>query len=118
MESGQSDIGDVVERGHNRVARQDPQIVPPLGVHCLPFKRKFRVVSLQLTSRKVVIDGNHVSPHGAVDEASGGVDGTEAGGNEPDGPQPWEGRLQLPKKVSGPTFFPNHPALSGVRMST
>ena len=79
MESGQSDIGDVVERGVNRVARLDAQIVPPLGLHCLPFKRKFRVASLRLTGRKVVIDGNHVHPHGVVDEASGGVDGTEAG---------------------------------------
>ena len=35
--------------------------------------------SLQLRGRKVVIDGNHVHPHGAVNEASGGVDGTEGG---------------------------------------
>ena len=35
MESGQSDIGDVVERGHGRVAGQDAQIVPPLGLQCL-----------------------------------------------------------------------------------
>ena len=49
MESGQSDIGDVVERGHGRVAGQDAQIVPPLGLHCRPLKRKVRVVSLRLT---------------------------------------------------------------------
>ena len=78
MECGQSDIGDVVERGHGRVAGQDAQIVPPLGLHCLPFKRKVRVVSLRLTGRKVVIDGNHVHPHGAMNEANGGVDGTES----------------------------------------
>ena len=47
--------------------------------HCLPFKRKVRVVSLRLTGRKVVIDDNHVHPVGAVNEGSGGVDGTEAG---------------------------------------
>ena len=45
MESGQSDIGDVVERRHGRVAGQDAQVVPPLGLHCLPLKRKVRVVS-------------------------------------------------------------------------
>ena len=71
MESGQSDIGGVVERGHSGVARQDAQIVPPLGVLCLPFKRKIRVVSLRLTGRKVVIDGNHVHPLGAVNEVAG-----------------------------------------------
>ena len=78
MESGQSDIGDVVERGHGRMAGQDAQIVPPLGLHCQLFKRKVRVVSPRLTGRTVVIDGNHVHPHGAVNQASGGVDGTEA----------------------------------------
>ena len=72
MESGQSDIGDVLERGHGWVAGQDSQIVPPLGQHCLPFKRKVRVVSLRLSGRKVVIDGDHVHPHGAVKEGSGG----------------------------------------------
>ena len=56
MESGQSDIGDVVERGHGRVAEQDGQIVPPRGLHCLPFKKKVRVVSLRLTGGKVVIE--------------------------------------------------------------
>ena len=126
-ESGHSDIGDVVERGHGRVAGQDSHIVPPLGLHSLPLKRKVRMVSLRLTGRKIVIDGNHVHPHGAVNEASGGVDGTKArlglahgvrgddsqkalhrvaGGNNPDGPQPREDHLQLPEKVSGPTFFP------------
>ena len=78
MESGQNDIGDVVERGHDRVAGQDAHIVPPLGLHCLPFKRKVTVVNLRLTGKKVVIDGNHVHPLGAVNEVSGGVDGTEA----------------------------------------
>ena len=72
VENGQSDIGDVVERGHGRVAGQDAQIVPPLGLHCVPFKRKVRVVSPRHTGRKVVIDGNHVHPHGAVNKASGG----------------------------------------------
>ena len=116
-----------VERGHGRVAGQDAHIVPPLGLHCLPLKRKVRMVSLRLTGRKIYIDGNHVHPHGAVNEASGGVDGTKArlglahgvrghdsqkalhrvaGGNEPDGPQPREGHLQLPEKVSGTTLFP------------
>ena len=37
------------------------------------------MVSPRLTGRKTNIDGNHVHPHGAVNEASGGVDGTEAG---------------------------------------
>ena len=78
METRQSDIGDVVERGHSRVAGQDARIVPPLGLRCLPFKRKVRVVSLRRINRKVVIDGNHVHPLGAVNEVSGGVDGTEA----------------------------------------
>ena len=78
MESGQSDIADVVERGHGREAGQDARIVPPLGLHCLPFKSKVRVVTLRLTGRKVVIYGNHVHPLGAVNEATGGVDGTEA----------------------------------------
>ena len=77
MESWRSDIGDVVEMGHVRVAGQDAQIIPPLGLHCLPFKRK--VVSLRLTGRKEVIDGNHVDPLGAVNEVSGGIDGTQAG---------------------------------------
>ena len=127
MESGHSDIGDVVERGHGRVAGQNAHIVPPLGLHSLPLKRKVRMVSVRLTGRKIVIDGNHVHPHGAVNEATGGVDGTKArlrlahgvrghdsqkalhrvaGGNDPDGPQPQEHHLQLPEKVSGPTFFP------------
>ena len=48
MERGHSDIGDVVERGHDRMAGQDAQIVPPLGVRYLPFKRKVRVVILLL----------------------------------------------------------------------
>ena len=78
MESGHSDIGDVVERGHGRVAGQDAHIAAPLGLHSLPLKRKVRMVSLRLTGKKIVIDGNHVHPHGAVNEASGGVDGTEA----------------------------------------
>ena len=78
-ESGRSDIGDVVERGHGRVAGQDAHIVPPLGLHCLPFKRKVRVASLRLTGWKAVIDGNHVHPLGAVNKVNGGVDGTEAG---------------------------------------
>ena len=114
-------------RGHGRVAGQEAHIIPPLGLHSLPLKRKVRMVSLRLTGRKIVIDGNHVHPHGAVNEACGGADGTKArlglargvrghdsqkalhrvaGGNEPDGPQPREGHLQLPEKVSGPTFFP------------
>ena len=75
---GHSDIGDVVERGHGRVAGQDAHIVPPLGLHSLPLKRKVRMVSLRLTGRKMVTDGNHVYPHGAVNEASGGVDCTKA----------------------------------------
>ena len=62
MESGQSDIGDVVEGGHGRVAGQDAQIVPALGLHCLRFKRKVRLFSLRHTGRKVVMDGNHVHP--------------------------------------------------------
>ena len=78
MESGHSDIRDVVERGHGRVARQDAHIVPPLGLHTLPLKRKVSMVSLRLTGRKIVIDGNHVHHHGAMNEASGGVDGTKA----------------------------------------
>ena len=78
MESGHSDIGDVMERGHGRVAGQNAHIVPPLGLHSLPLKRKVRMVSLRLTGRKKVIGGNHVHHHGAVNEATGGVDGTEA----------------------------------------
>ena len=54
MESGQSDIGYVVDRGQGRVAGQDAQIVPLLGLQCLPFKRKVRVVSLRLTGRNGV----------------------------------------------------------------
>ena len=52
---------------------------PPLGPHCLPLKKKVRVVTLRLTGRKFLIYGNHVHLHWAVNEASGGVDGTEAG---------------------------------------
>ena len=69
---------------------EDAQIVPPLGLHSLPLKRKVRMVSLRLTGRKIVIDGNHVHPHGAVNEASGGVDGTKA-------------RLGLAHGVRGPS---------------
>ena len=79
MKSGQTDITDGVERGHGRVAGQDAHIVPPLGLHCLTFKRKVTAVSPRLTGGKVVTDGNDVHPHGALNKASGGVDGTEAG---------------------------------------
>ena len=31
MKRGKSDVGDVVEGGHLRVGREDPQVIPPLS---------------------------------------------------------------------------------------
>ena len=126
MKREKSDVGDVVEGGHLRVGREDPQVIPPLRSGGLPLKGGRTMVPLRITGTEVLVHSNHIHARGAVDEVSGGVDGANhrfqlarpmhrhdpqegvnhfEGREKADGPQLGEGQRQLLPRLCGPPLF-------------